>query len=99
VVEEEGSFYVADIGSDSDEARTLRPLHAAAGTYRIAFGPQACQNVLTEQAAMLRKTDFTSKTCLQTSTDPACTPLCAAAATIAGRWHNCAATSPTQRWT
>jgi histidinol dehydrogenase len=30
----------------------LRPLQAAACTYRIAFGPRAGQNVLTVQAAM-----------------------------------------------
>ena len=30
LIEEEGSSYVADNGGDSDEARSLRPLHAAA---------------------------------------------------------------------
>ena len=53
LVEEEGSTYMADNDGDSDEARTLRPLQAAAGrcrplqaaacTYRIAFGPRAGQ--------------------------------------------------------
>ena len=47
LVEEEGSTWVADNGSDSDEARVLRPLQAAACTYRIAFGPRAGQKVLT----------------------------------------------------
>ena len=51
LVEEEGSTYVADNDADSDEARTLRPLQAAACTYRIAFCPRAGQKVLTLQGA------------------------------------------------
>ena len=43
LVEEEGSTYMADNDADSDEARTLRPLQAAACAYRIAFGPRAGQ--------------------------------------------------------
>ena len=39
LVEEEGSTYMADSDGDSDEARTLRPLQAAACTSRIAFWP------------------------------------------------------------
>ncbi len=38
---------MADNDGDSDEARTLRPLQAAACTYRIAFGPRTGQKVLT----------------------------------------------------
>ena len=38
LVEEEGSTYLADNDADSDEARVLRPLQAAACTYRIANG-------------------------------------------------------------
>ena len=40
--EEGGSSYLADaeVDADSDEARALRPLQAAACTYRIAFGPR-----------------------------------------------------------
>lgn len=49
LVEEEGSTYMADNDGDSDEARTLRPLQAAACTYRIALGPRAGQKVLTLQ--------------------------------------------------
>ena len=49
LIEEQGSTYLADRGGDSDEARTLRPLQAAACTYRIAFGPRAGQKVLTLQ--------------------------------------------------
>ena len=49
---------MADSDNDSDEARVLRPLQAAACTYRIAFGPRAGQKVLTLQGAMPRKKDF-----------------------------------------
>ncbi|MCE2661183.1 MAG: transposase [Rubrivivax sp.] len=63
LVEEEGSTYMADNDGDSDEARTLRPLHAAACTYRIAFGPRAGQKVLTLQGAMPRETDFKQHLC------------------------------------
>ena len=51
LVEEEGSTYVADSDGNSDVARTLRPLQAAACTYRIAFGPRAGQKVLTVQVS------------------------------------------------
>jgi len=63
LVEEEGSTYVADNDADSDEARTLRPLQAAACTYRIAFGPRAGQKMLTLQGAMPRETDFKQTLC------------------------------------
>jgi hypothetical protein len=43
---------VADSDGDSDEARTLRRLQAAACTYRIAFGPRAGQKVLTVLGVM-----------------------------------------------
>jgi hypothetical protein len=52
IEEEEGSSYLADADADSDEARALRPLQAAACTYRIAFGPRAGQKVFTLQGAM-----------------------------------------------
>ena len=38
LIEEMGQTYLADPNSDGDEARTLRPLQAAAITYRIANG-------------------------------------------------------------
>ena len=63
LVEEEGSTYVADNDDDSDEARTLRPLQAAACTYRIAFGPRAGQKVLTVQGIMPREKDFKQTLC------------------------------------
>ncbi len=59
----EGSTYMADNDGDSDEARVLRPLQAAACTYRIAFGPRAGQKVLTVQGAMPRETDFEQPLC------------------------------------
>ena len=59
----QGSTYVADNDGDSDEARTLRPLQAAACTYRIAFGPRAGQKVLTLQGAMPRDADFKQTLC------------------------------------
>ena len=67
LVEEESSTYMADSDGDSDgdldEARVLRPLQAAACTYRIAFGPRAGQKVLTVQGAMPRAGDFKQTLC------------------------------------
>jgi hypothetical protein len=56
LIEEMGQTYLADPDADGDEARTLRPLQAAAVTYRIAFGPRAGQKVLTLRGAMPRET-------------------------------------------
>ena len=58
LVKEEGSTYMADSDAYSDEARTLRPLQAAACTYRITFGPRAGQKVRKVQGAMFRKRGF-----------------------------------------
>ncbi len=63
LVEEEGSTYMADSDGDSTEARTLRPLQAAACTSRIAFGPRAGQKVLTVQGAMPRDAEFKQNLC------------------------------------
>jgi hypothetical protein len=63
LVEEEGSTYMADNDADSDETRVLRPLQAAAWTYRIAFGPRAGRKVLTLQGAMPRDADFKQTLC------------------------------------
>ena len=49
--------------SDSDEARVLRPLQAAACTYRIAFGPRAGRKVLTLQGAIPREASFKQSLC------------------------------------
>ena len=51
LVEEEGLVCTADNDGDSEEAHSLRPLQAAACTYRIAFGPRAGQKVLNVQGA------------------------------------------------
>ena len=53
---------MADNDADSDEARALRPLQAAACTY-IAFGPRAGQKVLTLQGAMPRQAGFKQSLC------------------------------------
>ena len=45
---------MANNDGDSDEARVLGPLQAAACTCRIAFGPRAGRKVLTLQGAMPR---------------------------------------------
>ena len=58
LAEAQGQTYRADSDGDSDEARTLRPLQAAACRYRIAFGARAGQKVLTLQGAMPRDADF-----------------------------------------
>ena len=63
LVEEAGSTYLADGDADSDEARALRPLQAAACTYRIAFGPRAGQKVFTVQCATPRDAAFTQALC------------------------------------
>ena len=54
---------MADNDGDLDEARTLRPLQAAACTYRVAFGPRAGQKLLTLQGAMPREADFKQNLC------------------------------------
>ncbi|HEY8707891.1 MAG TPA: transposase, partial [Burkholderiaceae bacterium] len=66
LVEDQDSMYVADDEGDSDDARTLRPLQAAACTYRIAFGPRVGQKLLTVQGAMPREPGFEQDLCAQT---------------------------------
>jgi hypothetical protein len=55
LIEEMGQTWLAEPQTDGDEARTLRPLQAAAITYRIAFGPRAGHMVLTLRGAMARE--------------------------------------------
>jgi len=55
LVEDMGQTWLAEPDADGEEARTLRPLQAAAVTYRIAFGPRAGQKVLTLRGAMPRE--------------------------------------------
>ena len=91
LVEEEGSTYIADNDGDSDQARVLRPLLAAACTYCIAFSLRAGQKVLTLQGAMPgRRTS--SRRCVSTATASACTVRCAARPMNAMRRSGCAAT-------
>ena len=63
LVEEQGTTYLADDAADSDDARALRPLQAAACTYRIAFGPRAGHKVFTLRGAMPRDATFTQVLC------------------------------------
>jgi hypothetical protein len=51
LAEEMGQTCLAEPDADGDKVRTLRPLQAAAVTYRIAFGPRAGQNVPTLRRA------------------------------------------------
>ena len=55
LVEDMGQTYLAEPDADGEDARTLRPLQAAAVTYRVAFGPCAGQKVLTLRGAMPRE--------------------------------------------
>ena len=55
LVEEMGQTWLAEPHADGEEARTLRPLQAAAVTYRIAFGPRVGQKVLTLRGAVPRE--------------------------------------------
>jgi len=54
-LEDMGQTYLAEPDADGEEARTLRPLQAAAITYRIAFGPRAWEKVLSLRGAMPRE--------------------------------------------
>jgi Putative transposase len=55
LIEEMGQTNLAEPDVDGEEVRTLRPLQAAAVTYRIAFGPRAGQKMLTLRGAMPRE--------------------------------------------
>ncbi len=63
LVEDMGQTYLAEPDADGEEARTLRPLQAAAITYRIAFGPRAGQKMLTLRGAMPRETTARQALC------------------------------------
>ena len=63
LVEDMGQTYLAEPQSDGEEARTLRPLQAAAITYRVAFGPRAGQKVLTLRGATPRETVARQRLC------------------------------------
>ena len=55
LVQDMGQTWLAEPDADVEEACTLRPLQAAAITYRIAFDPRAGQKVLTLRGAMPRE--------------------------------------------
>ena len=44
LIEAQGSTYLADSDAESDDAQTLRPLRAAACTYRVASEMPACRS-------------------------------------------------------
>jgi hypothetical protein len=64
LIEEMGRTYVAKPDDDGQEARTLRPLQAAAITCRIAFGPRAGQKMLTLRGAMPREATARQPLCV-----------------------------------
>ncbi|EFK97713.1 hypothetical protein LDC_0233, partial [sediment metagenome] len=96
LVEDMGQAYLAEPDADGEEARTLRPLQAAAITYRIVFGPRAGQKVLTLRGAMLREAAARQPLCADIDGFSS-TPQCGWKHTTAGGWSNCAATSPGRR--
>ena len=67
LVQELGETWLAEIDVDgeggSEEARTLRPLQAAALTYRIAFGPRAGHKVVTLRGAQPREPATRQRLC------------------------------------
>jgi hypothetical protein len=63
LVEAQDSTHVSDGEADSDYARTLRPLRAAACTDRTALGPRAGQKALTLQGAMPSEPGFKQNLC------------------------------------
>jgi hypothetical protein len=72
LVEEMGQTYLAEPDTEGEEARTLRPLQAAAITYRIAFGPRAGQKVLTLRGAMPRERSAPAPVRRHRRPQPAC---------------------------
>ena len=88
-----GQIYLAEPQTDGDEARTLRPLQAAAITYRIAFGPRAGHKVLTLRGAMAREGMARQPLCVDIG-GSAFTRPCRLKYTMARDWSECAAPSP-----
>ena len=97
LVQEQHSIYVADNEVDSDDARRLRPLQAAACIYRIACGARAGQKVLRVQGAMPRERGFEQNLCANINGFSLHAAM-SAAPMSESRWNNCAATSRVQRW-
>jgi len=69
LIEEMGQTWLAepDADGDGDEARTLRPLQAAAITYRIDFGPRAGRKVLTLRGPTSRTRRWPMNACISTA--------------------------------
>ncbi|WP_162910286.1 transposase [Azohydromonas sediminis] len=63
LVEDMEQTYLAEPSNNGDEAHTLRPLQAAAITYRIALAPRAGQEVLTPRGAMPHETEARQPLC------------------------------------
>jgi len=59
LVGEMGQTYLSESEGGSEAARTLRPLPAAAVTYRIASGPRAGQKMLTSHCSLLQAASMT----------------------------------------
>ena len=97
LIEEQGQTYMADNDADSDDARALGPLQAAAWSYRIAFGPRAGQKVLTVQGTMSREPQFHQNLCADMQGFSLHAAVCSRR-TTAKRWSNCVAASPARRW-
>ncbi len=93
LVEDMGQTYLAESDADGEEARTLRPLQAAAITYRIGFGPRAGQKVLALRGATPQR----GSRCAPTSTASVCMPRCVSRHTSASGWSSGTATSPGRR--
>lgn len=66
LIKEMGQTCLAEPDSDGEVARILRPLQAAAVTYRIAFRPRAGQKMLTLRSAMPRETAARQPVCADT---------------------------------
>jgi hypothetical protein len=89
LVEETGQTCLAESDADGDEAHTLRPLQAAAITYRIAFGPRAGHKALNLRGAMPRDA-APWRSCAPTSTASACMRPCVEKRMTASSRSSCA---------
>ena len=61
--EDMGQTYLVELDAYCEEARTLRPLLAAPGTCRIAYGPRAGQKLLSLRNAMPREDRVSQPLC------------------------------------
>ena len=97
IAEEEGSSHLADGDTDSDDARTRRPLQAAACTYRIALG-RALGRRSSWCKVRCRAMPRSRRSFVPTCRVSACTPLCVAPPMTDRHFSNCAGTSRVRRW-